>query len=39
MNLSWGYELLGLALFAVFESISQGVQCHISIGLLTVVSH
>lgn len=32
-------ELLGLALFAVFERVSQGVQCQIRIALLTVVSH
>ena len=31
--------LLGLALFAILESVCQGVQCHVSIGLLTVVSH
>ena len=31
--------LLSLALFAVLESVCQGVQCHVSISLLAVVSH
>lgn len=31
--------LLSLALFAVLESVCQGVQCHVSIRLLAVVSH
>ena len=31
--------LLSLALFAGLESVCQGVQCHVSISLLAVVSH
>lgn len=38
-SMVWESGLLSLALFAVLESICHGMQCHVSISRLAVVSH